>query len=59
MIDFLKANPCFTKEDYLWSLTIPQIAIMASDSTHIEDLEEGDGNSSNKENSIFNNIPVI
>lgn len=42
MIDFLKANPYVTKEEYLWKWTIPQIKIASFDFTHNEYLEEED-----------------
>ncbi len=35
-MDFLKANPHVTREDYLWKWTIPQIKLATYDSTHIE-----------------------
>ncbi len=35
-MDFLKANPHVTMEDYLWKWTIPQIKLATYDSTHIE-----------------------
>ena len=36
MIDFLKAHPFVTMDDYLWKWTIPQIRLAMYDSTHIE-----------------------
>ena len=36
MMDFLKANPHVTREQYLWNWTIPQIRLASFDSTHIE-----------------------
>lgn len=40
MIDFLKAFPFVTKEEYLWSWTVPQVELAANDNTHIEHLTE-------------------
>jgi len=36
MIDFLKANPFVTREEYEWQWTIPQIKLATYDYTHIE-----------------------
>lgn len=36
MIDFLRANPYITKEEYLWEWTIPQIRLATFDFTHIK-----------------------
>ncbi len=36
MIDFLKANPFVSKEEYLWEWTVPQIKLATIDTTHIE-----------------------
>lgn len=40
MIDFLRANPYLTREDYMWKWTIPQIRLAAYDFTHVEYLSE-------------------
>ena len=40
MIDFLKAFPFISKEEYLWSWTVPQVELAAHDNTHIEHLTE-------------------
>lgn len=40
MIDFLKANPSVTKDQYMWDWTVPQILLAACDNTHIEYLSE-------------------
>ncbi len=40
MVDFLKANPFVTMEDYKWNLSVPMIQIMAIDNTHINYLSE-------------------
>ena len=40
MIDFLKAHPGVTKEEYLWEWTVPQIKLALYDNTHIEYLTE-------------------
>lgn len=40
MIDFLKANPYVTKEEYMWEWTIPQIRLATFDYTHVKYLSE-------------------
>ena len=44
MMDFLKANPHVTREQYLWNWTIPQIRLASFDSTHIEYTNKKDKN---------------
>lgn len=34
-MDFLKAYPSVTKEQYMWEWTIPQIRLASVDNTHI------------------------
>lgn len=40
MIDFLKANPYVSREEYLWKWTVPQILLASYDFSHIEYLSE-------------------
>ena len=40
MMDFLKANPHVSREDYMWKWTIPQIRLASMDYTHIVYLDE-------------------
>lgn len=40
MVDFLKANPFISMEDYKWRLSVPMIKIMAMDNTHINYLSD-------------------
>lgn len=40
MIDFLRANPYVTREEYLWQWTIPQIKLASYDFSHVEYLSE-------------------
>lgn len=40
MIDFLRANPFVTREEYMWKWTIPQIKIASVDFTHVVYLSE-------------------
>lgn len=40
MIDFLKAHPFVTRDEYLWTWTVPQILLASYDSTHVEYLTE-------------------
>ena len=39
-MDFLKANPFMTMEDYLWRYSIPMIKIMGMDNSHVNYLSE-------------------
>ena len=40
MVDFLKANPFVTMEDYKWKLSFPMIRLMCSDNTRVHYLSE-------------------
>jgi hypothetical protein len=40
MVDFLKANPFVSMEDYKWKLSVPMIKLMSMDNTHIHYLSE-------------------
>lgn len=40
MVDFLKANPFVSMEDYKWKLNYPMIRLMTLDNTHINYLSE-------------------
>lgn len=40
MVDFLKANPFVSMEEYKWKLSSPLIKLMSADNTHIHYLSE-------------------
>lgn len=40
MVDFLKANPYVSLEEYKWGLSSPMIRIMCTDNTHIHYLSD-------------------
>lgn len=40
MVDFLKANPFTTMEEYKWGLSVPFIRIMSSDNTRVHHMSE-------------------
>lgn len=40
MVDFLKANPFVSMEDYKWGLSVPMIRLMCADNTHIHYLSD-------------------
>lgn len=40
MVDFLKAFPFMTMEDYRWNLSIPMIRLMMVDYTRVEYLSK-------------------
>ena len=39
-MDFLKANPFMTMEDYMWKYSIPMIRIMGMDNSRVNYLSE-------------------
>lgn len=39
-MDFLKAFPSVSKDEYLWSMTVPQVKLASLDNTHIEYMSE-------------------
>ena len=40
MIDFLKAHPQITRDEYLWEWTVHQVELATIDNTHVEYLSE-------------------
>lgn len=50
MADWLKANPAFTMEDYLWHLSVPFTKIMAADATYTKYLSEKQAKKHKQEN---------
>lgn len=42
MVDFLKANPFISMEDYKWKLSVPMIRIMSDDNTRVNYLSEAE-----------------
>lgn len=40
MVDFLKANPFITYEQYRWGLSIPMIRLISTDNTRVRYLSE-------------------
>ena len=40
MVDFLKANPFITYEQYRWGLSVPMIRLMSVDNTRVHYLSE-------------------
>lgn len=51
MVDFLKANPFVTMDDYKWGLSVPMIRLMISDNTRIHYMSE-------KESKIKNAVVI-
>ncbi len=43
MIDFLRANPWCSREEYTWHMTIPQIRLASFDFSHVEYLDKENG----------------
>ena len=52
MVDFLKANPFMTMDDYKWGLSVPMIRLMISDNTRIHYMSEKEAK---KENAVVIN----
>lgn len=48
MVDFLKANPYVTREEYMWEWTIPQIRLASYDFTHVEYLSDNESKKKKK-----------
>lgn len=40
MVDFLKANPFVSMDDYKWKLSVPMIRLMSIDNTRVHYLSE-------------------
>ena len=40
MMDFLKAYPNVTRDEYLWEWSVPQVRLATYDNTHTEYLTE-------------------
>ena len=40
LVDFLKANPFVTMEEYKWGLSVPMIRLMSIDNTRVHYLSE-------------------
>ena len=40
MVDFIKAFPSVSVDDYLWRLSVPMVQLMRFDNTHLEHLSE-------------------
>ena len=40
MMDFIKAYPSVTKEQYMWEWTVPQIKLASADNTRVVYLSE-------------------
>lgn len=51
MIDFLRANPWCSREEYTWRLTVPQVRLASFDFSHTD--------YSHKEKKTDNGVQVI
>lgn len=58
MVDFLKANPFMTMEDYLWKYSIPMIKIMGMDNSHVNYLSEKQAKNKGVKTVDVNNMSV-
>lgn len=57
MVDFLKANPFVSMEEYLWGLSVPMIKIMSMDFTHVHYLSEEE--QKKKKTTVINNAEEL
>ena len=58
MVDFLKANPFMTMDDYLWKYSIPMIKIMGMDNSHVNYLSEKQAANRGLKNVDVNNMSI-
>ena len=63
MVDFLKANPFVTYEQYRWGLSVPMIRLMSVDNTSFHYLSEKEAKLKNAvvvndANSLINDLGV-
>jgi hypothetical protein len=58
MVDFLKANPFVSMEDYRWKYSVPYIRLMAADNTRIHYLSEKQAKN-RKSKKIDGNRPML
>ena len=55
MVDFLKANPYVTREEYMWEWTVPQIRLASYDFTHVKYLSEKEIEERKKHSTTYDN----
>lgn len=56
MVDFLKANPYVSMEDYKWKLSVPMIRLMSMDNTRVNYLSEKQAKARNSKHIDGNNL---
>ncbi len=44
MIDFLRANPWCSREEYLWGMTVAQVRLASLDFSHVEYTDKDNSN---------------
>jgi hypothetical protein len=61
MIDFLKAHPGISRDEYLWEWTVPQVKLALYDNTHIEYLTERQAEieKARRSGNIFDNATAL
>lgn len=40
MVDFLRANPWCSREEYLWQMTVGQVRLASFDFSHVEYIDK-------------------
>lgn len=61
MVDFLRANPWCSQEEYKWQMTVPQVRLASMDFSHVEYLTEKEkksGRYKKKGNNLFLGDPT-
>lgn len=58
MVDFLKANPFISMEDYRWKYSVPYLRLMAVDNTRVHYLSEEQAKN-RKSKRIDGNKPLL
>lgn len=56
MVDFLKANPFISMEQYIWDMNPAMIRIMSVDNTHVRYLSEAEKKNKNAKVSDGSNL---
>ena len=61
MVDFLKANPFVTMEDYKWGLSVPMIRLMIQDNTRVHYMSEKESKMQNarKDMLVMHPLPRV
>ena len=61
MMDFLKAFPAVSRDEYLWEWSVPQIRLALFDNTHVEYLtdKQAEVEKARKNSKIFTSAQAL